>query len=194
MTFTQITLLCSSNQSLNRENDRKQNPTINQNKLDKVSTASSVVKYSFSLLLKQLWVFCKEPPPPFMSPRWIRFWPWDYITDSLFQYRTTEAMNRTHSWRTQTLFSSTTAQMYHFFISGEPRQLRPKSPARIGLPDRVPLHSDNRHVIGLHLRLSNPAAGAAEWLHYTSDGPDQRVNGKCVYRSLRATSFRLCSR
>lgn len=32
------------------------------------------------------------------------------------------------------------------------RQLGPKSPAWIVLPDRVPLHSDNRHVIGLHLR------------------------------------------
>lgn len=90
------------------------------------------LQYGFSLL-KQLWVFCKEPPPlPFISPCWIRFWPWDYITDSLFQYRTTESMNRTHSWRTQTLFSSTTAQMYHFFISEEPRTVFGQS-LRLGL-------------------------------------------------------------
>lgn len=71
------------------------------------------------------------------------------------------------------------------------KQLRPKSPARIVLPDRVPLHSHNCHVIGLHLRLSTPAARAAEWLHYISDGPDERLNGKSVYRSLRLSLVRL---
>lgn len=87
-------------------------------------------------------------------------------------------MTRTHSWRTQTALSSTTGPMYHFGRTTGSRGQ--KTPARIVLPDRVPLHSDNRHVIRLHPRLSNPAAGAAEWLHYISDGPDERVNGKCV--------------
>lgn len=91
-------------------------------------------------------------------------------------------MTRTHSWRTQTALSSTTGPMYHFWENHG--QLGPKTPARIVLPDRVPLHSDNRHVIRLHPRLSNPAAGAAEWLHYISDRPDERVNGKCVCTHL----------
>lgn len=44
-----------------------------------------------------------------------------------------------------------TAQMYHFFIWGEPQAASAKA-AQIVLPDTVPLHSDNCHVIRLHLR------------------------------------------
>lgn len=95
-------------------------------------------------------------------------------------------MNGAHSWQTQTPFSPTTTHVYHFFIWGRTTGgLGPKSPAWIVLPDRVPLHSDNRHVIGLHLRLSTPAARAAEWLHYASDGPDERVNGKSVNECVK---------
>lgn len=108
----------------------KLKPTPYQNKLDNLygfhscgirfakSWASHCVKTALGVL-------CGSPPPaapaPFISPCWIRFWPWDYITDSLFQYETTGAVNGAHSWQTQTPFSPTTAHMYHFFIWGEPQ-------------------------------------------------------------------------
>lgn len=92
------------------------------------------------------------------------------MTYSLLQYMTTGAINRTHSKKTKALCSPKTTQMYHFFISGKFGQ---KTPTMMGLPDRVPLHPDNCHVIRPYLRLSTPAAQAAEWVHYMSDVLDE---------------------
>lgn len=58
---------------------------------------------------------------PFMSPRWIHFWPLDCITHCIHSH--THTINRTHSQQTNSPYSHTAVQMYHVFVLGGPQAL-----------------------------------------------------------------------
>lgn len=95
-------------------------------------------------------------------------------------YTQTGLINRTHSLQTKPPYSPNRHANVSFLCLRETTStLGPKAPALIVVPDRVPLHPDGRPVIRPNPRLSAPAAGAAEWLHYMA-WCAWRVNGECV--------------
>lgn len=105
----------------------------------------------------------------------------------IHSYTHTSTINRTHSLQTKSPYSRTATHMYHVSVLGEPQAL----PGQ-----RLPLWSCFLtesllirtavlwSTIRPNPRLSAPAAGAAEWLHYVSEVPDERGNGERGWSDL----------